>query len=134
MTKVQNTPETKDPKDQKPAPTIEQLQKELEEKNNALAAADQLREELARKDELLAAREQQMFEQKESIEELEAKVKGSKARETVKIGKVIGVITCERFIDVLTKRTVTAKELAEDKEMCARLIKEKSPIIKIVKK
>jgi hypothetical protein len=99
------------------APTIEQLQQELEEKNKALAI-----------------REQVISEQKNTLEEMDAKFKGTKTKETVKIGKVIGIITCERFIDVPTKRTVTAKELAEDKEMCARLIKEKSPIIKIVKK
>jgi len=44
------------------------------------------------------------------------------------------VITCKSFIDVVSKKTITAKELAADKEMCARLINEKSPIIKIVKK
>ena len=98
-------------------PTIEQLQQELEEKNKALASREKL-----------------IFEQKEAMEELEAKVKGSKARETVKIGKAVYVITCKSFIDIVSKKTVTAKELSEDKEMCARLIKEKSPIIKIVKK
>ena len=62
-------------------PTIEQLQQELEEKNKALASREKL-----------------IFEQKEAMEELEAKVKGSKARETVKIGKAVYVITCKSFI------------------------------------